>query len=116
MLRFLEHRIGDRRLLRLISKWLKAGVMEEGVVTAAETGAPQGAVVSPMLANVYLHYVFDLWAHRWRQHEVRGRSSSCVTPTMWWRDLSMKERPSAWRTCGSGWQSLRYRCTRTRRD
>jgi RNA-directed DNA polymerase len=72
MLRFLEHRIGDRRLLRLISKWLKAGVMEEGVVTSTETGTPQGAVVSPALANVYLHYVFDLWAHRWRQNHARG--------------------------------------------
>jgi RNA-directed DNA polymerase len=71
MLRFLEHRIGDRRLLRLINKWLKAGVMEEGVVMATETGTPQGAVVSPTLANVYLHYVFDLWAHRWRQ-QARG--------------------------------------------
>ena len=72
MLRFLEHRIGDRRLLRLIGKWLKAGVMEEGVVTAAETGTPQGAVVSPTLSNVYLHYVFDLWAHHWRQHQAWG--------------------------------------------
>ena len=72
MLRFLEHRIGDRRLLRLISKWLKAGVMEEGTVTTTETGTPQGAVVSPTLANVYLHYVFDLWAHRWRQHQAWG--------------------------------------------
>ena len=74
MLRFLEHRIGDRRLLRLVSKWLKAGVMEEGVVTTSEMGTPQGAVISPTLANVYLHYVFDLWAHRWRQHEARGWS------------------------------------------
>ena len=72
MLRFLEHRIGDRRLLHLISKWLKAGVMEDGVVTATQTGTPQGAVVSPTLANVYLHYVFDLWAHRWRQQQARG--------------------------------------------
>jgi group II intron reverse transcriptase/maturase len=72
LLRFLEHRIGDRRVLRLISKWLKAGVMEEGVVTETETGTPQGAVISPTLANVYLHYVFDLWGHRWRQHEARG--------------------------------------------
>jgi len=72
MLRFLEHRIGDRRLLRLIGKWLKAGVMEDGVVMATETGTPQGAVVSPILANIYLHYVFDLWANRWRQHEARG--------------------------------------------
>jgi group II intron reverse transcriptase/maturase len=72
MLRFLEHRIGDRRLLHLISKWLKAGVMEDGVVTATQTGTPQGAVVSPTLANVYLHYVYDLWAHRWRQQQARG--------------------------------------------
>jgi RNA-directed DNA polymerase len=72
MLRFLEHRIGDRRMLRLISKWLKAGVMEEGLVTATQTGTPQGAVVSPTLANVYLHYVFDLWAHRWRQQQAGG--------------------------------------------
>lgn len=72
MLRFLEHRIGDRRMLRLIGKWLKAGVMEEGVITAAHTGTPQGAVISPLLSNVYLHYVFDLWAHRWRGQHARG--------------------------------------------
>ena len=72
MVRFLEHRIGDRRLLRLIGKWLKAGVMDNGAVMATETGTPQGAVVSPTLANIYLHYVFDLWAHRWRQQQSSG--------------------------------------------
>jgi group II intron reverse transcriptase/maturase len=72
MLRFLEHRIGDRRLLRLLTLWLTVGVMEEGKVTAGELGTPQGAVVSPVLANIYLHYVFDLWAHRWRQKEAQG--------------------------------------------
>ena len=72
MLRFLEHRVGDRRLLRLIGKWLKAGVMEDGVVVATEMGTPQGAVISPTLANIYLHYTFDLWAHHWRQHEARA--------------------------------------------
>ena len=72
LMRFLEHRIGDRRILRLIRKWLKAGVMEEGEVTRAETGTPQGAVVSPLLANVYLHYVFDLWVRQWRHHHTRG--------------------------------------------
>lgn len=70
--RFLQHRIGDRRLLRLISKWLKAGVMEDGEWLPTEAGSPQGAVVSPVLANIYLHYVFDLWAHRWRQQPGRG--------------------------------------------
>jgi len=73
LLRFLEHRIGDPRILRLIRKWLKAGVMEEGVVSATEVGSPQGAVISPLLANVYLHYVFDLWANRWRHREARGQ-------------------------------------------
>jgi RNA-directed DNA polymerase len=65
-LRFLEHRIADKRILRLIAKWLKAGITEDGRVTRSTRGAPQGAVISPILANVYLHYVFDLWTHRWR--------------------------------------------------
>ena len=62
LMRFVEHRIGDRRINRLIRKWLKAGVMEEGELVPTEAGTPQGAVVSPLLANIYLHYVFDLWA------------------------------------------------------
>jgi group II intron reverse transcriptase/maturase len=64
LLRFLKHRIGDERILRLIRKWLKAGVLEEGVVTESEAGTPQGATASPLLANVYLHYVFDLWVQQ----------------------------------------------------
>ena len=72
LLRFVEHRIGDRRVVRLIRKWLKAGVMEDGRVVASEAGTPQGAVVSPLLANLYLHYVFDLWAERWRRREATG--------------------------------------------
>ena len=72
MLRFVEHRIGDQRMLRLIRKWLKAGVMEAGVVTAAEVGTPQGAVASPLLANIYLHYVFDLWVDVWSKKCARG--------------------------------------------
>jgi RNA-directed DNA polymerase len=65
--RFLEHRIADERVLRLIEKWLSAGVIEDGKWTASEGGAPQGASASPLLANVYLHYVFDRWARRWRK-------------------------------------------------
>jgi RNA-directed DNA polymerase len=72
LIRFLEHRIGDRRITRLIRKWLKAGVMENGVVTVSERGTGQGAVISPLLANIYLHYVLDLWANRWRQCEATG--------------------------------------------
>jgi group II intron reverse transcriptase/maturase len=72
LLRFVEHRVGDRRVVRLIRKWLKAGVMEDGQVMATETGTPQGAVASPLLANIYLHYVVDLWAERWRRREATG--------------------------------------------
>src|SRR5712692_11065692 len=61
LIRFVEHRIGDRRVVRLIRKWLKVGVMEDGEVTPGTVGTPQGAVISPLLANIYLHYVFDLW-------------------------------------------------------
>ena len=72
LVRFLEHRIGDPRIIRLIQKWLSAGVLENGIVTTSETGTGQGSVISPLLANVYLHYVFDLWANRWRQREAKG--------------------------------------------
>ena len=72
MMRFVEQRIGDRRVLRLIRKWLKAGVVEDGVLQAAEKGTPQGAVISPLLANIYLHYVYDLWARQWRQRHAQG--------------------------------------------
>src|SRR6202158_2368731 len=66
MIKFIEHRVADPRILRLIQKWLKAGVMEEGKWSEPKTGTPQGSVISPMLANVYLHYVFDLWVNVWR--------------------------------------------------
>lgn len=72
LVRFLEHRIGDERVIRLVRKWLKAGVLEDGNWSVSEMGTPQGAVVSPLLANVYLHYVFDLWAKQWRRREATG--------------------------------------------
>ena len=72
LVRFLEHRVGDERIIRLVRKWLKAGVLEEGQWSVSETGTPQGAVASPLLANVYLHYVFDLWAKQWRGREATG--------------------------------------------
>lgn len=73
LLRFLAHRIGDERILRLIRRWLRAGVLDQGEWSVAEKGTPQGAVVSPLLANVYLHYVFDLWAEQWRQRHAKGK-------------------------------------------
>jgi RNA-directed DNA polymerase len=72
LVKFVEHRIADPRILRLIQKWLSAGVMEEGRWTASEEGSPQGATVSPLLANIYLHYVLDLWIQEWRQRHARG--------------------------------------------
>src|SRR6202162_3792284 len=70
--KFIEHRVGDPRIVRLIQKWLKAGVSEEGQWEETKVGTPQGAVISPRLANIYLHYVFDLWVEVWRQKVARG--------------------------------------------
>jgi RNA-directed DNA polymerase len=72
LIRFLEHRIGDRRIIRLIQKWLKAGILEDGVVSVSARGTGQGSVISPLLANTYLHYVLDLWAVRWRRRQATG--------------------------------------------
>ena len=72
LVRLLEHRIGDKRIIRLIQKWLKAGTLEDGVITVDERGTGQGSVISPLLANIYLHHCFDLWAERWRRLEARG--------------------------------------------
>jgi RNA-directed DNA polymerase len=72
LVRFVEHRIGDKRIVRLIQKWLKAGVMERGQWSETEEGSPQGSVISPSLANLYLHYVLDLWVEQWRKKQARG--------------------------------------------
>ena len=72
LIRFLEHRIGDRRIIRLIQKWLKASILEEEVLTVSDRGTGQGTVISPLLANIYLHYALDLWAARWRRREATG--------------------------------------------
>jgi RNA-directed DNA polymerase len=72
LMKFVEHRIADPRVLRLIRKWLRAGVSEDGAWSKTTVGTPQGAVISPLLANIYLHYVFDLWAEHWRKTQARG--------------------------------------------
>jgi group II intron reverse transcriptase/maturase len=72
LVRFLEHRIADRRVVRLIQKWLNAGVLEDGACTRSEVGTVQGGSISPLLANLYLHYVLDLWVQRWRRQEAHG--------------------------------------------
>jgi RNA-directed DNA polymerase len=70
--RFIRHRIADKRILRLIQKWLKAGVLEEGIRKQVDIGTVQGGSISPLLANIYLHYVLDLWAHQWRNRQAQG--------------------------------------------
>jgi RNA-directed DNA polymerase len=72
LIRFLEHRIGDKRIIRLIQKWLRAGILEDGIVTVDDRGTGQGSVISPLLANIYLHYCFDLWTAHWRRREATG--------------------------------------------
>jgi RNA-directed DNA polymerase len=72
LIRFLEHRIGDRRIIRLIQKWLKAGIVEDEIVRISDRGTGQGSVISPLLANIYLHYALDLWAVRWRRRVATG--------------------------------------------
>jgi len=72
LVQFVEHRIGDKRVVRLIRKWLKAGVMEDGEWSETKEGSPQGSVISPILANLYLHYVLDLWVVAWRKKQMRG--------------------------------------------
>jgi RNA-directed DNA polymerase len=72
LIKFLQHRVADRRMLRLIQKWLDSGVMEDGEWKDTEVGTPQGSVISPLLANIYLHYVFDLWVDAWRRKCARG--------------------------------------------
>ena len=76
--KFLEHRIGDKRMLRLIARWLKAGVSEEGKWSPTRVGTPQGAVISPLLANIFLHYAFDLWAQQWRAARAAEKEVAIV--------------------------------------
>jgi hypothetical protein len=70
--KFIEHRIADQRVVRHVKKWLNAGVLEDGKRIRVEEGTPQGGTISPLLANIYLHYVFDLWIQRWRRKQARG--------------------------------------------
>jgi len=72
LVKFLEHRVADQRVVRLVQKWLRAGVLEDGTRTRSETGTVQGGSISPLLANLYLHYVFDLWVQRWRKTQAHG--------------------------------------------
>lgn len=82
LVKFIEHRVADPRVLRLLRKWLQAGVSEDGQWSNTRVGTPQGAMVSALLANVYLHYVFDLWVEAWRKKGGKGRRDCCprLTP------------------------------------
>jgi retron-type reverse transcriptase len=111
LVRFVEHRVGDPRIIRLIRKWLKAGVLEDGIVTVSDKGTGQGSVISPLLANVYLHYVFDLWAERWRRQEATGD----MIIVRYADDIVVGfEHEADGTRCARGWRSFRCRCIRTR--
>ena len=112
---FVEHRIGDPRIIRLIQKWLKAGVLEDGVVTVSDKGTGQGSVASPLLANVYLHYVFDLWADRWRRREATGD----MIIVRYADDIIVgfdqeSDARRFWNAMRKRLEEFRCRCTRTR--
>jgi retron-type reverse transcriptase len=106
VIQFVEHRVADARILRLIQKWLKAGTSEDDQWSESKVGTPQGAVVSPLLANVYLHYVFDLWIEAWRKKVARGDVMSSAMPTILWWDSKAGRKPSVFSKCfGSVWRS-----------
>jgi RNA-directed DNA polymerase len=116
LVRFLEHRIGDQRIIRLIKKWLRAGILEDGVVSVSDRGTGQGSVISPLLANIYLHYVLDLWAERWRRREATGdmiivRYADDVVAGF---ERARPTRVGSSMRCAGGSRSLRCHCTRTR--
>src|ERR1700730_6873389 len=108
LIRFLEHRIGDKRIIRLVQKWLKAGVLEDGVVSVSERGTGQGAVISPLLANIYLHYVLDLWAERWRRREATGDMIIVRYASSWAFSARLTPGGSG-TTCANGSRSSRCR-------
>ena len=114
LIRFLEHRIGDRRIIRLIQKWLKAGILENGIVSGSDKGTGQGSVISPLLANVYLHYALDLWARQWRHRHAQGN----VVVVRYADDLvaGFQYQADAVRfltICDNGWKAFRSVCIRT---
>jgi RNA-directed DNA polymerase len=117
MMKFVQHRVGDRRVLRLIRKWLKAGVVEDGVRQAVTKGTPQGAVISPLLANIYLHYVYDLWVEQWRKRHAHGAMivvRYAATPSS---ASSTGLMPNgSWRTCATGWRTSNWSYIPTRPD
>ena len=98
-------------MIRLIQKWLKAGVLEDGVVRVSDTGTGQGSVISPLLANVYLHYTLDLWAERWRRREATGD----MIIVRYADDVVVGLTPGAsGKQCANGCRSSRCRCIRKR--
>jgi RNA-directed DNA polymerase len=113
--KFLRHRIADERVLRLVGRWLAAGVVENGTWTGCDQGSPQGASVSPLLANVYLHYVLDLWADWWRKRHARGD----VIIVRWADDFivgfeHLRTPRRSWPGCAAGSRSSGWSCTRIR--
>ena len=119
LMKFVEHRIRDRRVHRHLKKWLKAGVLEEGTWAPrrrAEEGVRQGSSTGPLLANLYRHYVFDVWAQTWRRYHARGEVILVVPLTTCGQLPTPVEcRHGSWRTFGRDWRKSAKSCTPTRR-
>jgi len=114
-LKFIEHRVADQRILRLIRKWLKAGVSEDGQWSETDKGTPQGSVASPLIANVYLHYLFDLWLMSGARRRRRAMSSSFATPTtLCWAFSSELMQCGSSKRSRNGWQSSAWNYILTR--
>jgi len=115
LVKFLEHRIADQRVLRFIQKWLHAGVLEDGERSWVEAGTPQGGNASPLLANVYLHYVFDRWVRAGRKQQARGELMWCGSPMTWcWASSTSRRRSAAGRNWPNGFGSSAWSCIPTR--
>lgn len=115
LMRMVSHRIADPRVLRHIEQWLRAGMMESGEWQETKLGTPQGAGISPLLANIFLHYVLDLWVKRWRERSARGR----VAIVRYADDFVMASSTQTmhggcYPSSGSEWLRLASRCTRRR--
>ena len=116
MVKFLTHRIADRRIHRLVQKWLRAGVSEDGTWAPTDVGTPQGAVASPLLANVYLHYVFDLWVRQWRRRSATGDMIVVrYADDLSWDSSIGQMRNGSSKTGGNACDSAGWNFTRTKR-
>lgn len=111
LIKFIEHLIADKQVVRHVKKWLNAGVMEEEKLRQSSEGTPQGGSISPLLCNIYLHYVFDLWIDRWRHKEARGHVIVVRYADELWASNMKAKLGDVWKHCASDWHASTSSCT-----